>query len=344
MITSIVSFIVIIAVCVIVHEYGHYRTALASGIQIHEFAFGMGPVLTQIKGKNNLWSVRLFPVGGFVRLAGMDEEEETEQVIPGMGFQDKSPWRRLAVIGAGPAANVILALVLTAGLLAGYGVLDMDSPRVGETIPGYPAEQNGIREGDLIVSVNGVKVSDWNSMAENIRNHRPELPLSLRIIRDGQPISLSVMVPADEASGLPLLGIKPSRITFPIHQALWKSAYYTFHMSVEMIRGIGSWIFGRASVDVSGPVGIAFMAGEAARQGIWSLISFMAIISLNLGIVNLIPFPALDGGRIAFIIGEIATGKKLPQKVEGYIHFTGFVVLIGLIALVTWKDIVRVFN
>lgn len=344
MIISIISFIFIIAICVIFHEYGHYRVAIASGVQVHEFAFGMGPVVFQKKGRHNLWSIRLFPVGGFVRLAGMDEEEETEEVLPGMGFQDKSAWKRLSVIGAGPFFNVLLALVLTTFLLMGYGVLDMESPKVGEIMAGYPAERNGILEGDLIASVDGVEVSDWDSMSKNIKSHDPSLPLDLKIIRDGETISMKITVEADKTAGFPLLGIRPSRITYPIHQALFKSAYYTFHMSLEMIKGIGSWIFGKAEVDVSGPVGIASMAGDAARQGVWSLISFMAIISLNLGIVNLIPFPALDGGRIAFIFGEIITGKKLPQKVEGYIHLTGFVVLIGLIVLVTWKDIVRIIH
>lgn len=344
MIIDVVSFIVIIAICVIVHEYGHYRTALASGIQVHEFSFGMGPIIAQLKGKSNLWSIRLFPIGGFVRLAGMEEEEKTEQSIPGMGFPDKSPWRRLAVLVAGPAANVMLALILTAALLMGHGVLDMDTPKVGELIPGYPAETNGILPGDIIVSVNGVDVPNWESMAKSIREHPQGSPLDLKILREGSYLSMNIIVPADKVSGLPLLGIKPSRITFPIHQAILKSVYYTFHMSTEMIRGIGTWLFGKETVDISGPVGIASMAGEAAKQGIWALFSFMAIISLNLGIINLIPFPALDGGRIIFIIGEIATGKKLSQTIEGYIHFTGFVILIGLIAFITWKDILRILN
>lgn len=339
---SIVSFILIIAVCVIVHEYGHYRTAIAMGIQVHEFAFGMGPIIIQKKGKNNLWSIRLFPIGGFVRLAGMEEDEPQESTITGMGFNEKSPWARLAVLMAGPMANVFLAFLLTATLLAGYGVLDMESPTVGKIMLGYPSEIAGIQVGDRIISVNSESVSDWVSMANAIRNSERGKPLNLVILRNGKEFTLAVNAEIDPQTGNPMLGIQPARSKYGPIKAVSRSVSYTFHMSVAMIRGIGEWVFGKTQVDVSGPVGIATMAGDAARQGLWAFISFLAIISLNLGVINLFPFPALDGGRIFFVIGEIITGKRLPATVEGYVHFVGFVMLIGMILFITWQDVMKI--
>lgn len=338
---DILSFVLIIAVCVIVHEYGHYRTAIKMGIQVHEFAFGMGPVVISRKGRANLWSIRLFPIGGFVRLAGMEEEESQEVSLPGMGFNEKSPWARLSVLMAGPASNVFLAFVLTAFLLGGYGVLDMENPIVGSIMAGYPSDRAGIIPGDSIISVNGKEVSDWPSMARAIRESATESPLDLIVLRGEDKINMSVKVDIDPESGFPLLGIQPSRVKYSPIKAVTQSMGYTFHLSVAMIKGIGEWIFGKNQVDVSGPVGIATMAGDAAKQGFWAFISFLAIISLNLGIINLFPFPALDGGRIIFILGEIITGKRLSQSVEGYIHFTGFILLIGLILFITWKDVMK---
>ncbi|SMG08961.1 RIP metalloprotease RseP [Dethiosulfovibrio salsuginis] len=338
---SILSFVLIIAVCVVIHEYGHYRTAIAMGIQVHEFAFGMGPVIFSKKGKRNIWSVRLFPIGGFVRLAGMEEEESQEVSCPGMGFNEKSPWARLSVLIAGPASNVFLAFLLTALLLGGQGVLNMETPTVGSIMAGYPSDLAGIRPGDVIISVNGESVSDWSSMAQAIRNSPLDDPLALIILREGREINMNVEITDDPVTGFPLLGIQPGRIRYSPLKAINQSMSYTFHMSTAMIKGIGEWIFGKTEVDVSGPIGIASMAGDAAKQGLWPFISFLAIISLNLGIINLFPFPALDGGRIIFILGEIVTGKRLSQAIEGYIHFAGFVLLIGLILFITWQDVMK---
>ncbi|MCF4150488.1 RIP metalloprotease RseP [Dethiosulfovibrio sp. F2B] len=341
MIVDILAFVFIIAVCVVIHEYGHYRTAIACGVQVHEFSFGMGPAIYSFKGKRNLWSVRAFPIGGFVRLAGMEEDNEDEIVTPGMGFNEKSPSSRLAILFAGPLSNVLLAFFLTALLLWGHGILDMERAKIGTVMDGYPAQSAGLMPGDLVLSVGGEAVENWPSMAERIRTHDVEKPLVLRIERGDEIFSLSLSVPKDPATGYPLLGIQPGRVRFSSLESVKKSISYTFAMTLAMVRGLFSWIVGQNQVDVSGPVGIASMAGQAAKQGGWALLSFLAIISLNLGIVNLFPFPALDGGRIVFILGEILTGKKLPEKVEGYVHFTGFVILIGLIAFITWQDILR---
>ncbi len=261
-----------------------------------------------------------------------------------MGFDEKSGWARLAVLFAGPGANILLAFILTAGLLWWHGVLDMEAARIGVVMDGYPAQSVGLQPGDVILSVDGEAVDDWASMADRIRSHDDDSPLDLQVRRGEGVFSITVEVPVDPSSGRPLLGVQPGMRRYPLLLALKTSVSYTISMSVAMVRGIFDWIGGQSQVDVSGPVGIASMAGSAAKQGFWAFVSFLAVISLNLGIVNLFPFPALDGGRIAFIIGEMILGKKLPSKIEAYIHLTGFVVLIALIVVITWHDVARLLS
>lgn len=341
---SIISFLLVIAVCVIVHEYGHYMTAKWLGVQSHEFAFGMGPVLVQRRDKSGmLWSLRAFPIGGFVRLAGMGEEDEEsdEKVKPGMGFNDKSAWRRFLILANGSLMNIVLAILLTACFLYGHGVSDMQSAKIGELMPGFPAEQAGFLPGDKIVEVNGTAVNDWRSMTTQIRSEAQNGDVNFKIDRAGEIIEKNISIPVDTESKVPLLGITPSIKKYTAFEAATGAWSYVISLSAEMLRGMWRWITGAETMDIAGPVGIASMAGEAARSGVWNLLTFLSLISLNLGILNLFPFPALDGGRLFIIFGEMIFRRRLPEKVEYYIHAAGFFVLISLILFVTWQDISR---
>jgi regulator of sigma E protease len=171
---SLLSFLFVIGICVVVHEYGHYITARLFDVQVHEFAFGMGPVLFQRKGKHTLWSVRAFPVGGFVRLAGMEEENDEETVEPGRAFYDKAAWKRFLILVNGSVANVLLALLLTAVFLTGHGVVNLEETVIGEVMEGYPAQAAGIVPGDRILSVNGTPVETWRAMSTEIRQEAPK--------------------------------------------------------------------------------------------------------------------------------------------------------------------------
>ncbi|MGI6252078.1 MAG: M50 family metallopeptidase [Aminivibrio sp.] len=340
--SSLLSFILVIGICVVAHEYGHYLTARLFGVQVHEFAFGMGPVIYSRKGKHNLWSVRIFPVGGFVRLAGMDEEGEGEEIRPGMAFYDKAAWKRFLILLNGSAANIVLALLLTAAFLVGHGVMDLGDTVVGEIMKGYPAQTSGIMEGDRILSVNRAPVDNWRTMSSRIREEALKGPVVFSVDRKGETLLLEAVIEADE-QGIPLFGIRPAYKKYPPGEAFSSAFSYTMNMSAEMISGIVRWISGREKMDVTGPVGIASMAGEAARKGLWTFLSFLALINLNLGLINLFPFPALDGGRLFFTAGEMILRRRLPPKTENYIHMTGFFLLIALILYITWHDVVRIF-
>jgi len=342
MILSLLSFLLVIAICVLSHEMGHYVSARMNGVQVHEFAFGMGPVLFQYGrgGNGTLWSVRAIPVGGFVRLAGMGEEQGEERTAPGGSFTEKDAWRRFIVLASGSAANIFLAIALTAVLLCGHGVIDLQSTRVGEVMKGYPAMESGIAAGDEIVSINGVHVENWSEMSENIRSMAPSGPLVLELQRPDKTVfSLRVDVPVDPEYGVPLLGIRPSMTRYTPVRAVFESFGFIWNFGLEILKGFYDWIAGTRDVDVTGPVGIASMAGHAAREGFWTFISFLALINLHLGIINLFPFPALDGGRMLLVAAEMITGRKLPEKWENYLHMAGFIALILLLLLITWNDI-----
>jgi regulator of sigma E protease len=341
---SLLSFVIVIAICVISHEYGHYKTARIAGVQVHEFAFGMGPVFWQKKASDGvLWSARIFPVGGFVRLAGMDEEKPGEKIVKGGAFSDKGALARFFILFNGALSNIILAILITAVFLYGHGIMNLESTKVGELMDGLPAQSSGIQPGDVIVEINGEKVSQWNEMSQLIKEEATEGPVSFTVQRGDRRISLDVSIPVHEKYGTPLLGIRPSFRNFSIVGAFTNSFAYIFRMSGEWIKGIYMLLTNQSEVEITGPVGIASLAGQAARGGLWSFLSFLAIINLNLGLINLFPFPGLDGGRLVFVLVELVTGRKVPERIENVIHLAGFVLLIALILFITWKDIVRIF-
>ena len=346
MLTSLIAFIVVIAVCVVVHEYGHYITAKILGIQVHEFAFGMGPALLQHRNKktNMLWSLRILPIGGFCRLAGMNEDEEDEEVIPGMGFDEQPAWKRFLILLNGSMFNILLAVVLMALFLWGHGVMNMESTKIGEIMPGFPSEISGLKVGDEILSVNGEKVSQWREMSEKIRfSAAKNEKVKFEIKRSDEILNFEISIPVNKEYGRAMLGISPSYVSYGFLHAIKSSLGYTYKMTSMMMRGLYDLITRQQEADVTGPVGIASMSGRAMRSGFWDFITFIAIVALNLGIMNLFPIPALDGGRIIFVLLEMIVRRRLPNKVENWIHMAGFVLLISLMILITCKDVYNLF-
>lgn len=344
MLISIVSFIFVIGVCVIIHEGGHYLMAVWRGVQVHEFAFGMGPKIVSKRGKETLWSLRAFPIGGFVRLEGMEDDPLPEdKPDPARAFPIKKAWERFLIIAGGAAANIVLAWILTAALLSFHGILDLESPVVGKLIEGYPAATMGAEPGDRVVSINGVKIEKWGDIRQTLQEVNTDT-ITIGALRDGQEITLSGRVPFDDARNARLWGVEPSTVKYPLHQAFAKSLGHCWAMSMEILRSISQIITGNINFDdVGGPVKIADMAGSAAKAGFWTLITFLAVINLNLGMINLLPFPALDGGRLVFIVGEMIFRRKFPEAWENRIHLVGFALLMVLIVVITWNDITSYF-
>lgn len=341
---SLISFLVVIAICVVIHEGGHFLAAVWRDVQVHEFAFGMGPAVLSKRRKGILWSVRALPVGGFVRLEGMEDEPLPDDVPdPTRAFPLRKAWERFAIIAGGPVFNILLAWLLTVMLLSCHGVLDTKSPVIGTLMPGFPAEQMGALPGDRVISINGERIDEWRQIRERLQAVDTD-EVRVVVLRGGEEVELTGTVLYSEEHGARLWGIQPARVREPIWSAAVRGLQYCWQMSVDIITSMIKMITGRMSADVTGPVGIAVMAGDAARQGFWTFISFLAVINLNLGLLNLFPLPALDGGRLVFLIGEMLSGRKFPEKWENRVHIVGLALLLTLIALVTWHDIYRLIG
>lgn len=351
--TSIVSFLIVISICVISHEGGHYLAAKWRGVLVHEFSFGMGPVVFSRRRGDTLWSVRVFPIGGFVSLEGEDSGGDGKE-LPGAGgatepasnsLQGKRSWERLLILAAGAGVNLILAWLLTAALLVGAGTLDLSRPAIGVILPGTPAQEAGLQPGDVIKSINGAPLSVWADIRAAVQSENaPGDAFELEIERGGQIVRQSIEIPRSGADGTRILGVQPMVVKYPVFKAIAYGLGYSWEMGIGIIRGLFLAVSGKLKSDVVGPVGIAVMAGDALRGGAWSFLAFLGIINLHLGLINLFPFPALDGGQIFFVLLEIISRRKVPEKWESYAHLAGFAVLITLIILITGKDIIRLFN
>ncbi len=331
MFTTILSFIFVFGMIVFAHELGHFLTAKYNGIKVHEFALGMGPVLVKRQGAETLYSLRAFPIGGYVKMEGEDEASEDPR-----SFSNKKPLQRLLVLAAGAFMNFVLAYVLLVIIMFSMG---SPSNIVGDIVPDYPAVEAGIIAGDEIVSINGREIKNWDAVIENINSSNGEA-LKIEVIRDGDERLTFDVVPRVRDDGGYQIGIQ-TKFVKRIDQAFgmaWKQFISFFTDIFKFFTSIGK---SEVDAELVGPVGLVSIIGEVSRQGIMNLLLLAAYISINLGIVNLLPFPALDGGRIIFVIIEMIMGKPIDREKEGYVHFIGFAILMALMVFLVFKDISR---
>lgn len=334
MLLNILSFILVFCILVLFHEFGHFAAAKLNGIYVHEFSIGMGPKLFEKQGKETLYTIRAFPIGGFVNMEGEDEKSESPR-----SFSGKSPLRRLSVLIAGPMMNFILATILLFTIFISIG-----SPTniMGEITPDSPAYNAGIELNDEIISINGITITTWDEIISNISKADTRKALDIEVKKqNGQTKVLSVKPMIEEESGRAIIGIRylPKK---EIGKSVTVAVTNVVNISKEIVTFLVSMPFkGVGAGDVVGPVGMYKMIGSAAQSGIFDLLSLGALISINLGIFNLLPFPALDGGRIVFILIEMIRRKPLNEEIEGKIHFIGFAILISLMVFLVFKDVLR---
>lgn len=331
MFTTILSFIFVFGMIVFAHELGHFLTAKYNGIKVHEFALGMGPAIVKKQGAETLYSLRAFPIGGFVKMEGEDEASEDPR-----SFSNKKPYQRLLVLAAGAFMNFVLAYVLLVIIMFAMG---SPSNIVGDIVPDYPAVQAGIIANDEIVSINGVAIKNWDAVIENINNSKGET-LTIEVLRGRDERLTFDVVPRVREDGGYQIGIQ-TKFVKRIDQSFgmaWKQFVSFFTDIFKFFTSIGK---NEVEAELVGPVGLVSIIGEVSRQGIMNLLLLAAYISINLGIVNLLPFPALDGGRIIFVIIEMIMGKPIDREKEGYVHFIGFAILMALMVFLVFKDISR---
>lgn len=341
---TIVIALIIIGILILAHEWGHFMAARRLGIPVHEFSLGFGYKLFSTKKNGVEYTLRVIPLGGFVRMAG---EEPGDMDNPN-GFNTRKPLEKIIVAFSGPFMNFILAILIFIYTFAVIGVAQpMDEAIVGEVLKGKPAESAGLMTNDRILVVNGTNIGNWNEFVGTIKNNDVGVPLELKIDRGGAINNLTLKSIKDEATGKPIVGVYP-QVEFKrqgILNAVKLGFIQTYQMTALLLGGLAMLFTGAASAsDMAGPVGITNMVGEAARGGMVYLLSFTAFLSINLGIINLLPIPALDGSRIVFALVEAVRRKPLDSEKEGFIHWLGFLFLMLIIVFVTYNDIVRLIK
>ena len=358
---TVIIFLVVISVLVLVHEAGHFFAAKRAGMKVEEFGLGFPPRLWSFRRRGTLYSVNLIPFGGFVRIFGEDGEHRN---APG-SFGVSSFGAKVAVVIAGVVMNFLFAVVLfVLGNFLGLrvGVFDAATEaraiqkevQVLDVAPASPAETAGLQSLDVIVGFRDGSTFTGTANPEDVQRYAYAHAGAQTIIvieRGGasQDLPLHLRQPQGPTEGpigisLALTGV----VRYPWYEALWRGVASAALMFWAILVGYGTIlrslvVSGHTGADISGPVGIATMTGEAARVGFNYLMQFVAMISINLAVLNILPFPALDGGRLVIVVAEKLRGRALSERVEQAINAVGFIILILLMVAVTVKDIVRFF-
>lgn len=337
MILSLLAALVLLGVLVTVHEFGHYFVGRRLGFTILEFAVGMGPVLLK-KTKNGIqYSLRALPIGGMCRFYGEDDDAADAHC-----FNSQKAWKRFLVIAAGPIMNLLLAVLLSIVTLAAYGnyvptVLEVSGADT-------PAAAAGVEEGDILYAVDGRRVTYYSSTSDAVSMIRAAdgACAVLTIERDGRRIDLTAEDLYDEEAGYNVLGVTigATRKTYGLFESIGESFFYLWSMVRETFTFFGSLFRGQVqSTDVAGAVGSIVYISEAVRYGMETTLRILIVLSMSLVIFNLLPIPALDGGRLLFIAIELVRGRPVDPRKEGMVHFVGLVVLLLLMAFLVFNDI-----
>ena len=341
---TIVLALLVFGLLIFIHEFGHYIFARIFKVKINEFSIGMGPKLLWYDSKKTgiRYALSMFPIGGYVAMAGEDDECDDPN-----SFDKKPAWQRFIITAAGAAVNIIAGFLIMTVLV---GLIPLGSTEISSFVPteqsGYDISSydSGLREGDVIVAVNGKRVTIIDELSYEIMRQGTE-PLDITVIRDGERMTIpDVVFPgmSEEGQSFGVMDfiIKGKSKTFgTMMEHSVKKSWLTVRMCWESIYDL---LTGRYTFEaVSGPVGISSAIGDAARMGVESLLHIAALISINLGFMNLLPIPALDGGRLVTILIEMITKKKLPKKVEGMINTVGLMALLLLSVVVMVKDVIK---
>lgn len=340
---GIILAILVFGVIVLVHELGHFLLAKANGIRVDEFSIGMGPrLLSWVKGETR-YSLKLLPIGGSCMM-GEDEDDTSEG-----SFNSKSVWARISVVAAGAIFNFILALVFAVVIISFTGY---DKPVISGVVEGFPAEEAGMQAGDRIIKMNHKKINLWREVTYYNMFHQGET-VDVVYERDGEKYEITITPKKDE-DGSYLLGVtSPSAYEKAnVFTAVQYGVYEVKFWICTTLESLKMLITGGVGVDqLSGPVGIVDVVDDTYQQSkeYGALVVFIQmlnigiLLSANLGVMNLLPLPALDGGRLVFLFVEAIRGKRVPPEKEGIVHGIGMVLLLALMAFVLFNDIKRLF-
>lgn len=335
---TVILALLIFGLLVTVHEFGHFITAKKCGVTVHEFAIGMGPALYKRQGKETLFSVRLIPVGGYCKMEGEDDDSDA----PG-SFNRCKKRQKVLILAAGAVMNLILGYLITVVIM--FQSQTIIVPVIDSLVDGYPAS-SVLQVGDEIVRVNNTRVYTNAELSTALTRSNGECTLTVN--RGGERINVNITPKADE-SGRLLFGFKGTEKQLGFFSRFFYAYRNTVNYSKIIINSLGDLITGRVGMEnLSGPAGIVGAIGDAAESSkqvssAIPLLSFVAFITINLGVFNLLPVPALDGGRILFVLISAIIGREIPPEKEGLVHFVGLLLLFGLVIFATRNDILRMF-
>ena len=349
---SIVAAVIGLGILIVFHEFGHFLLAKLSGVGVLTFSVGFGPKLWVKKKGETEYALSAFPLGGYVKMVGENPDEEVAEVDIEKSFAHKSLFKRTAIVVAGPGFNLLLAVFLFMLVFTFYGVPVM-STLISDVSSGSPAEKAGIVKGDRIATIDGKPVSEWGELSETIKSSGGK-PLNLQIRRGSETVNLTVQPNRKEGRnvfGEPrdewLIGIS-SQVTIEKGNAgrsISRAFYQTYDIAKLTLQAFYKMLLGDVSPrNIGGPIMIAQMAGQQAQEGLGSFLAFLAVLSINLGVLNLLPVPVLDGGHLLFFMVEAVIRKPVAIKYREMAQQVGICLLGLLMVYAFYNDIVRFFE
>ncbi len=352
---TFILFLLIFTIVVVVHEFGHYLIGTVNGIHATEFSVGMGPELFHFNKRGTRFSWKLLPLGGACSFEGLNEIPDPNDPAPAEYKEGSFPaagvWARIATIFAGPLFNVILGFLLAMIVVSYTGA---DRPVIASIMEDSAAEEAGLQEGDEILSVNGTRVHLYREVSLESSLNEDGEDMTLKIRRDGETFEVTLTPRYSETDKRYYMGIVGGAYSDCNALEVVRYGYYeTRYVARSVVKSLSLLIRGKLGVDsISGPVGIASMVGETYTEAkgygvkvvVLTMMNFIVLLSVNLGVMNLLPLPALDGGRLIFLIVELFRGKPVPPEKEGIVHFIGFVLLMILAVFVFYNDIQHVLH
>jgi regulator of sigma E protease len=351
--TTFIAFIIVLGVLIFFHELGHFLVARLCGVGVEKFSLGFGPRLFGKKSGITDYRVSAIPLGGYVKMVGDEPDAEVEPDLRHLSFTHKSVTKRILIVAAGPLFNLLLAVLIFLGINLIHGAF-IPLPTVGNVTPRSPAQEAGIEPGDRIVSIDGYEVATWDDM-KIIISESGGKSLSIIVDRDGEPLSLEIS--PDLAADKNIFGEDVERYVIGITssgdgytkelsliEASKLSLYQTYNVTKLTIVSVAKIIQGKISTkNLGGPIMIAEMAGQQAKEGTLNLVFFIALLSINLAILNFLPIPVLDGGHLLFFFIEAVIRRPINQKLRETAQQAGIFILILLMIFVFYNDISRIF-
>jgi regulator of sigma E protease len=349
---SIGAALIGLGILIVIHEFGHFLFAKLSGVGVLTFSVGFGPKLWKKKIGETEYALSAFPLGGYVKMVGEDPSEEVSAAEMERSFSHKNLLARIAIVAAGPGFNLLLAVFLLMIVFLFYGVPVL-STQVGGVEPGSPAERAKLQKADLIVAVNGRPVKEWEELSKAIKQSDGQ-PLNLQIKRESKDLALTIQPTKREGRNIFgekrdewIIGIS-SRVSVEKGKpglAIVKAFQQTYDYSKLTLLALVKMITGEVSPrNLGGPILIAQMAGQQAQEGLGSFLPFVAILSINLGVLNLLPIPILDGGHLLFFLVEALIGRPLAVRHREMAQQVGLVLLMMLMIYAFYNDIARIFE